>query len=167
MKTQITRRDFSRLSGIAAAVAPALFAADVPTRKLKIGHTGITWNNNSEAAVRDISELGYYGFETFGNVLENWAADPDFEQKIGKYKLPLISGYCGINLTDPAKKQDSLDKLSKWGGLIKKYGGNIVVIGPNGVPRATYDFKANKANIVAMLNESSKLVADMGLTAVL
>ena len=63
MQEQLTRRDFSRLPGIGTAAGPALFAAN-STRKLKIGHTEITWDNDSEMAVRDVSALGYYGFET-------------------------------------------------------------------------------------------------------
>jgi inosose dehydratase len=35
------------------------------------------------------------------------------------------------------------------------------------VPRATYDFSANKANIVAALNECGKMLTDMGLTPAL
>ena len=60
-----------------------------------------------------------------------------------------------------------MDKMARWGGLIKKYGGKVCVLGPNSVPRETYDFKANRANIVAMLNDTSKMLTDVGLTAAL
>ena len=43
----------------------------------------------------------------------------------------------------------------------------MVVVGPNGVKRGTYDFRANKANILATLNELGQQVSDLGLTAVL
>jgi inosose dehydratase len=167
MENELTRRDFSRLIGMGAAAGGSVFAVDGTLRKLKIGHTGITWGNNSEAAVRDVSALGYYGFETFGNVLEAWEANPELQRKIADYKLPLISGYCSFNLVDPSKKKDELDKMSRWGALIKKNGGSVSVLGPNGVPRASYDFNANKTNIVAMLNDCSKMLTDMGLTPVL
>ena len=87
------------------ASAMALAAAEIPVRRLKIGHTGITWGNDSAAAVRDVSELGYYGFETFGNVLERWDADAGLHRKIVDFQLPLVSGYCSLNLIDPAKKK--------------------------------------------------------------
>jgi inosose dehydratase len=41
------------------------------------------------------------------------------------------------------------------------------VIGPNGVQRAGYDFEANKANIVATLNECGRMLTDKGLIPVL
>jgi inosose dehydratase len=55
----------------------------------------------------------------------------------------------------------------RWASIVKKYGGKITVIGPNGVHRSTYDFAANKANIVAALNDICQAVGDAGLTAVL
>ncbi len=54
-----------------------------------------------------------------------------------------------------------------WCGLIKKANGRIFVLGPNQVPRQTYDFAGNKANIISMLNEVAKTVVDQGLTPVL
>lgn len=163
----LTRRNFSHLTGLAAVGAALSTVEAAPVRKLKIGHTGITWGNNSTAAVKDVSELGYYGFETFGNVLEQWDADAALQKTISDYKLPLISAYCGINLTDPTKLKDELARMALWGSLIRRNGGSVSVIGPNSVPRATYDFKASKDNIIAALNECARMLTDMGLVPVL
>jgi inosose dehydratase len=164
MLNHCSRRDVLRITSSVIAARSVAFA-DSP--KLKIGHTGITWGNDTEQAIRDISTCGYYGFETFGNVLEAREATGGIGQLLGKYKLPLISGYCGINLTDPAKRRDELDKVTRWGNLIRKYGGKVVVVGPNGVPRASYDFKEHKADIIAALNDTAKTVTDLGLVPVL
>ncbi len=43
----------------------------------------------------------------------------------------------------------------------------MAVLGPNGVPRQTYDFAANKANIVATLNEVGRALDGTGVTGVL
>src|ERR1022692_2760758 len=131
MQPKLNRREFSRLVGIAAAAASPIAAADSPARKIKIGHTGITWGNDSEQAIKDVSALGYYGFETFGNVLEMWETNPAVGRKLAEAKLPLISGYCTCNLVDPTKKKDELEKMARWGGLIKKNGGTVTVLGPN------------------------------------
>jgi inosose dehydratase len=163
----LTRRDFALLASIGAISSPALSAADSLARRIKIGHTGITWGNDSLQAVQDISALGYYGFETFGNVLEKWDADAELREKITDSKLPLISAYCSFDLIDPAKKKAELDKMSRWAALTKKFGGSVTVLGPNGVPRANYDFREHKTIIVAMLNDCSKMLSDAGLTAVL
>lgn len=70
-----------------------------------------------------------------------------------------------MNLTDPAQLQSQIDKAVRWTGIVKKYGGRFIVIGPNGVPRNTYDFAAHKANIVSALNSICQAVSDAGLTA--
>src|ERR1700733_4824287 len=65
----------------ASAVAGALTAnAAAPTRRLKIGFTCITWGTfprptpdvTLEAALKDIANLGFWGFETFGETLIDW-----------------------------------------------------------------------------------------------
>ena len=84
-----------------------------------------------------------------------------------QHHLPLVSGYCTLNLTDSAKRGDEMVKALGWAKLIKKYNGRIFVLGPNQVKRAEYDFAANKANIVSTLGEAAKVVSDQGLTVVL
>jgi len=161
----ISRRSFHSLLGLGAAAH--WVRADAPARKIRIGHTGITWGNNSSQAIKDVASLGFYGFETFGNVLEKWAADAELDGLLAEYKLPLISGYCTLDLVDPSKRAGELARMMAWGKLIQKYGGSVSVLGPNGVPRASYDFKAAKANIIETLNECGKMLTDAGLTPVL
>jgi inosose dehydratase len=164
----LTRRNFSKWIGCGAIAAKPILAADTPARKLKIGHTGITWaNNNSEQAIKDISGLGYYGFETFGEVLDDWEKRGGIREALDAHQLPLISAYCNFNMVDPLKRKDELAKMSRWGEIIKKNGGSVSVLGPNGVPRASYDFASNKTNIVASLNECGRMLTDMGLTPAL
>ena len=170
MKQAITRREFTGRIGAAATVASLLprvtFAEQA--RDIHVGHTGITWPNSyADQAIRDIGSLGFYGYETFGEVLVKMDAEGDLAQLLEANHVPLISGYCTINLTNPARKNDELTKATTWARLIKKYGGRIFVLGPNAVNRDSYDYDANKANIISMLNEVAKTVAGEGLTAVL
>jgi inosose dehydratase len=170
MKQITSRRDFAKIMamGLAAAASPTtLFAAK--ERNIRIGHTGITWPNSEvTVAIADVSSEGFYGFETFGEVFDQWEEKPGGLGAILKtHKLPLISAYCGVNLTDAAKRKDEVVKAIRWAGIVKKYGGRIAVIGPNGVHRDTYDFAANKANIVAALNDICQAVSDAGITAAL
>jgi len=120
-----------------------------------------------EAAIRDISSLGFFGIELFGNQIEAMEAHGGLGAMLEKYKLPLISAYCGTNLSDPAQRKDAIGKTLSWAQLVRKYNGRVIVVGPNGVQRSSYDFKAHKDDIVATLNELGKAVMDMGLTPVL
>ena len=168
MKRKLSRREFSLAAVGLGALLPA--AQGAPARRLKIGHTGITWGyapDSAEQAIKDIASAGYSGFESFGNVIESWEAKGGMGRALEAAKLPLISAYCGVNLTDAAQRKAEVDKLVGWGKLIKKYGGSVAVIGPNNVRRPSYDFAASKANIVAALNDLCKALADIGVTGVL
>ena len=167
----ITRRDFSKTisAGLAAAALTAATA-----RNLKIGHTCITWGTfprgaeasaTLEPAVKDIATLGYNGFETFPEVLEDWDQRDALRPLMDKYKLPLTSGYIRINVTDPTKAKESLDGVIRLGKVIKKYGGIFAPIQVNGVKRESYDFKQYRDAIVSGLNDSAMALSDLGLGA--
>src|SRR6185437_13322191 len=166
----ITRRRFlssAALASAGSAIHPA-FAAGAKKRKLKVGHTGITWRNDQVAdAIAGIASLGFYGFETFGDNLIKWEDQGGMAPLLQKHNLPLISGYCTINLTEPAQRDTELAKADKYCDVIKKNGGRIYVVGPNSVRRNTYDFAGSKANIITTLNELAKRVEGHGLTPVL
>jgi inosose dehydratase len=169
LNAPLSRRRFAIQLGMAAAAAalPGMAMAE-RTRKVKVGYTGITWSNSQvDQAIKDVGGLGFYGFETFGQDIEKLDAEGGFEQKLHAARVPLISGYCTINLTDPSKKTEEMARAVKWSRLIRKYHGRVFVVGPNPVHRATYDYNANKANIVSTLNELAKTVTDEGLTPVL
>jgi inosose dehydratase len=120
-----------------------------------------------EQIVKDISSLGFYGIELFGWQIDGMEAHGGLGRLLEKYDLPLIASYGGPNLTDPAQRKTSLDRTVATAKLVKKYGGKVIVFGPNGVPRDTFNFAEHKAGIVAALNEGAKAVADLGLTPVL
>ena len=150
-----------------ALIAPPSHA-DGKRRNIQLGHTGITWPNTEiDQAIQTVASLGFYGFETFGDVLTKWEEKGGLGTLLDQNHIPLVSAYCTVNLTDPAKRTDELAKATNWCGLIKKYRGRIFVVGPNQVKRDTYDFAANKQNIITTLNELAKTVQDQGLTPVL
>ncbi len=178
----LNRRIFTGSLSAALFAGRALAAGKLT---LHVGHTGLTWiplgpskgpppsispmvdPQYIEAAIRDIAGLGFYGIELFGNQIEAVESQGGVGALLEKHNLPLISAYCSTNLSDPAARKDAIAKTLGWGKLVKKYNGKVVVVGPNGVNRSTYDFKAHKGDILATLNELGKAVTDLGLTAVL
>jgi inosose dehydratase len=168
MNNKIDRRSFLGGLGLTFGLAsqvPSLVSA-APARRLKIGYTGITWREPPQA-IHDVAELGYSGFETFGDVLESWEKKGGLKEILDANKLPLISAYCGVNLTDPVKRKDEVDKIVRWAKIVKSYDGVTAVVGPNGVKRPSYDFNASKADIVASLNEIGKALSDIGMMGAL
>jgi inosose dehydratase len=167
MERKFTRRDVTKGAIFGAAMMglrPVL--AQQKMRDLQIGHTGITWPS-VEQAVKDVGELRFYGFETFGGALEEWEPKGGLRILLEKKRLPLISVYCSFNLTDSSRQKEAVDMAVRWGKILKNNGGRVVVLGPNGVDRAAYNFLEHKENIVRTLNETAKAVTDLGLTAVL
>ena len=178
---RIDRRTFSRVAALAAIGAAVPVDAQ---RKLniRVGHTGITWPWGNppgpgpmrladpaaiELIVKDIAGLGFYGIELFGWQIDGMEAHGGIGPLLEKYKLPLISSYGGPNLTDPAQRKASIDRTVATAKLVKKYGGKVIVFGPNGVPRDKFNFAEAKAGIVEVLNEGAKAIVDLGLTPVL
>jgi inosose dehydratase len=162
----MNRRNFAKTiaAGLGATALPGAAA-----RKLKIGHTCLTWNaaprtpENLEEAVRDISELGFHSWETFAEVLEAWDTKGTLAGLLEKYKVPLTSGYFTANVTDPSLRKENIEKASRFAKIVKKNGGTFLVLAANGVKRAEYNFAENKANVVAALNDYAKAAVDAGV----
>jgi inosose dehydratase len=157
-------------SPIDAAVAPAPALQGGTAKQLTIGCTALVWNasprapENLEAAVRDMSELGYQKFETFAEVIEDWDKKGTLEALIAKYRVPLVSAYATLDVIDPAARKDEIAKVVGWGKIVKRYGGSFMVIATRGARRdAAYDFSAHRTNVVAALNDYGKAMADIGL----
>jgi len=195
MKRTINRRDFLKSAGLSAGLATFLPALAQRKRNLKIGHTGITWVAPPpprppevgggpppgrgagaprrvdpayiEGIFKDVGGLGFYGLELFTFQVQGMEANGGMASLVERYNLPLISAYGGPNLLDAAQRKDNIAQSMESARLLKKYGGKVLVIGPNGVRRDSYDFKEHKDDIIATLNEFGKALTDIGLTGCL
>jgi inosose dehydratase len=169
METIFDRRAFCKTIGLAAGTllgTPLTQAG--PQRKLKIGHTSITWGfrpENAEPGIRESAKLGYHGYESLGEVLEAWEAKGGLGRVLDENNIPLPSTYFAVNLSDPKQRKGEVEKVIRWGKILKRLGGSVAVIGPNGVKRAEFDFNAAKPGIVASLNDIGKALNDLGLAA--
>ena len=122
----------------------------------------------NETIFKDVSELGFAGLELFDWQINSLESQGLLAGLVAKYKLPLVSSYTSINLTDPAMRAQTIAAAVSVGTIMKKYGGRTIVIGPSGrVGGPAYDFSEHKQNIVATLNELGKAITDIGLCAAL
>ena len=168
MPKTLTRRAFGTtlLAGFGAAALPVRAAAQ--TRKLKIGCTTLIWGavprnpENLQPALKDMSDLGYWGFETFASILEDWDKKGTLAALLERYPIPLTSAYTTVNLTDPSTRKDNLEMVQRQARVVKKYGGRFLVQAPNGRGQ-NYDFGAVRSNIVSALNEYGNAVTDLGI----
>ena len=138
---------------------------------MKIGHTCITWGTfprpgddaTLEPALKDISAEGFWSFETFPEVLDNWDKRGLLAPMIAKYGVPLRSGYITGNLIDPSKRKDEIARIVRLSKVVQKFNGTFVVLAPNSVKRDTYNFQEHKADIISALNDYAAAVTDLGL----
>ncbi|MEO8483265.1 MAG: sugar phosphate isomerase/epimerase [Acidobacteriota bacterium] len=122
----------------------------------------------NEAIFKDVSELGFSGLELFDWQITGLESQGVLGGFVDRYKLPLISSYTSINLTDPARRAETIAAAVVVANILKKYGGKTIVIGPSGrVGGPSYNFNDHKQNIVTTLNELGKAITDVGLIAAL
>jgi inosose dehydratase len=169
------------LAGLGATAMPRVGAGAAPesalprqsstAKQLRIGCTALVWNvvprspEPLETAVRDMSELGYKGFETFGEVIEDWDKKGTLEKLIAQHRIPLISAYSTLDVINPAARKDEIATIVRWGKILKRYGATFMVVAVRGAKREGYDFAAHRANIVSALNDYGAAMADLGLGA--
>ena len=169
------RRNFLKTAALVWAPWPfpslQAFAKKPPARKLKIGHTCITWGTfprpgddaTLEPALKDISAEGFWSFETFPEVLDNWDKRGLLTPMIAKYGVPLRSGYITGNLIDPSKRKDEIARITALSKVVQKFNGTFVVLAPNSVKRDSYNFQEHRADIISALNDYAAAVTDLGL----
>jgi inosose dehydratase len=175
MSNTLNRRDFGRrvLAGWGAVALPAwsVGGSAAQARKLKIGCTALIWGavprtpENLTTAIRDMSELGFHGFETFASIVNDWDTKETLKPILAQHPIPLISAYATVQLTDTSTRKENLTQLIQWGKALHRHGGRFMVLAPNGVKREAYAFADHRASIVAGLNEYAKAMNDIGLGA--
>jgi inosose dehydratase len=155
----------------AAALPSSITALSAESRRLKIGCTALIWGavprtpDNLAPALKDMATVGFHGFETFASILHDLDAKGALAPLIAEHRVPLISAYSSVQLTDTSARKENLAQLIAWGKTVKKHGGRFMVLAPNGVKRDGYRFAEHRANIVSGLNDYAKAMNDVGLGA--
>ncbi|HEY5368065.1 MAG TPA: TIM barrel protein [Hanamia sp.] len=170
----ITRRRFLQISGLGATamMLPGMaWSENIRKLDIKTGATFILWGYGADAlepALKDISKLGFHGFETFGQVIEEWENNRGgFGEVVSKYGVPLISAFCSGDVINPAKREDELKNLVRWSKLVKKSGGKLIEYCAVGNPRQGYDYSEHKKDIIDSMNLYAKAITDEGLICAL
>ncbi|MDR1972596.1 MAG: sugar phosphate isomerase/epimerase [Treponema sp.] len=135
----------------------------VSNPRLLVGHTGITWqDDNAEAGIKCISELGFNSIEVFAWVLKDFyeSGKRDICQR---YNIPLISSYYSIDILNPVVRDAEMKKLSDWTDIVMGMGGKYATFGGNGIKRSGFDFNEHKKYIVSFVNEAAKIIDGKGM----
>src|SRR4029450_10026098 len=134
MNGTMDRRTFGRgvLAGIAASALPAARSRAQQNRRLRIGCTALIWGavprtpENLTAAIRDMAALGFHGRDTFASIISDWDAKGTLAPLLAEHRLPLVSGYATVQLTDTSTRKENLAQLVQWGRALRKHGGRFM-----------------------------------------
>lgn len=152
--------------GAASLIAPSLVFHRA-VEKFGIGATFILWGYSAddlEPALRDMSNLGFHAFETFGQVIEEWEDNRGgFSEVVEKHGVSIVSAYCWADVVDPSKMREETEKLTRWAKLLKQSGGKVIEFGCSNVNRDGYDYRKYEKNIIESMNTYAKAVTDEGL----
>jgi inosose dehydratase len=133
-----SRREFLLTASAGLIAAPfTTFAADYD---FKIGYHAITWGDQTEQAIDEISALGYRGIQIRRPDYEKYADRPAaFKELLAAKKLALVSISTGsLTLKPESEKQELEDrvKMAKW---MKEVGGPYLQT-TDAVRRGNYRF---------------------------
>jgi inosose dehydratase len=135
--------------------------ADSP--RLVIGHTGITWaDENAEAGIRCIAELGFHNIEVFAWVLKTFY-DQGRKNICQDHGIPLISSYYSIDIVNPDLRDAEMAKLKQWTDIVAGMGGKSATFGGNSVVRRNFQFKDHKTYLIDFVNEAAKILSGKGM----
>jgi inosose dehydratase len=133
----------------------------------RIGHSGITWGydwTTAEEALRDVAELGYAAFETFGSVLEHYAEEEPggFGALLERYGIPLSAAYCPTRFYDPGNAAEDIENAMRWAELARGVGADTIVLQAG--QRSEEPYRAWQG-MAEVYNEIGRRVQGMGMVA--
>ncbi|MBK6798170.1 MAG: TIM barrel protein [Acidobacteria bacterium] len=121
----ISRRNFLAGSGIALTGSLLTRHALAAENEINVGYHAITWGNNVDQAINEISELGFKGIQIRRADYEKYAGRvSEFKEILAARKLTVVSISTGnVTIKPETEKQELEDrlKMAKWmkdiGGL--------------------------------------------------
>ncbi len=134
---------------------------------MKIGHTGITWGipGDVEKAYGDVAELGYLGFETFGNTILEWSEKPGgYRALVERFGIPTVAAYYYAEWIDPASVKRDLEQARRQADALKELGGETLVLQAGRRPADGYT-KEQFQRLAGALNEVGGYCRSTGLKA--
>ncbi len=137
--------------------------------KFRIGHSGITWGYDvqiTEEALKDIAELGYCAYETFGAVIEQYDRDNPggFGALLERYEIPLSAIYCGTSFTEPTQAKDDIETVIRQANRAQKLGATTIVLQAGRRQSEPYTQWRGMADV---FNEIARQAADIGMITTL
>lgn len=161
-----SRRRFLTQVGVVSAVPFLGFKLKTaaPAASIKFGYSAITWGDNIEGAIREISSLGFTGIQLRGNAVTKWGQKPEELKKlVNDAKLDVVmlsSGNADINT---GNDEAEIAKHVVNAKFIKAVGGNRMQVTNSSRPKTGTVSTEDLVKYAKMLTEIGKRTADVGV----
>ena len=106
-RRDVRRRPCSPAVGAAAAAATCARANAPAEDRLHRAHLGraAALAREPDHRGRDMAALGFHGFETFASIVHDWDQKGTLAPLIAQHRIPLVSAYATVQLTDTVDAQ--------------------------------------------------------------
>lgn len=158
-----SRRQFLHTSSsvvamsLASQVVHALPGNDHEPMKLRIGYAAITWNDNLQGAMDDISAVGFRGIQLRANAVKLIPDPLVIKSELAKRHLEFTALSSGDVALDPAEEKDNLALHEEHAKYLSKAGGlYLQLIGT---------FRANGSFTPEEYTRTGKLLTEIGKRA--
>jgi inosose dehydratase len=129
--------------------------------KIQIGYAAITWKENDNEAIEDISAVGYPGIQLRANVISEYPDPHALKAELAKHNLTFVALSSGDAPLDPAVEKTNLEMHTAHARYLHQAGGKYLqVIGAF----AQKNYTASEYKQQGMLlTEIGKRAADYGV----
>jgi sugar phosphate isomerase/epimerase len=112
------------------------------------------------AALSDLHELGYDGFETnFASLADSFANPQPARAEFSKRGVPLIGLHMSAALFNPARLEKEQEQIAQVARAVKDLGGDYLMLSGSGAPESPEALKAKCRE----LNRAGKVCKDLGV----
>ncbi len=131
----------------------------------RIACHGITWGRDGfDTATREISEMGFEGFEAFAFVVDDFGFDrlDEFRSILEARRLRLVALYGGGEMHDGSRFETLVGQNSRIARFLSLNGADRLVLGPGRRP-AQGPTREHLLNMVHCANEIGRRSLDLGV----
>ncbi len=134
---------------------------------MRVACHGITWGRTPlDDVLKEISELGFEGFESFASVVDDFGFDriEAFKDTLAEHHLRLVALYGGGTMHDSGLFEVTVANNTRIARFLALNGANRLVLGPGRRPPAgpTHD---HLLNMIHCANEIGRRSLDFGVQA--
>ena len=162
-----SRREFVKQLSAATVAAALPVRAELDSAhskgSIRIGYAAITWNENDQQAIADISALGYAGIQLRANVLTSIGKDPAaLHRVLVDHHLAFVALSSGNVSVAPDEESRMVDEHVAHARWLRDAGGMYLqLIGER--PRGRAAEPADYARLGHLLTDIGRRTADLGV----